>query len=149
METVSVGLGFHQIVLWAGERIEMSEMSDWNVWNIGLKSQYGIEMARWNVWRCGTSYRHIAILGHYHLYYHCGEFGKKCRLGRPRLSVSILVNTYGCLWVPQKLLKSCGGIFQTCRYKNHLHLFHPVLARKFLSLDTDIDNQIDAANGLW
>ena len=135
----------------------MSWWTDWNVRNVKLKClKYWIEIptqdwngARWNVWRCGTSYWHIG----------------------PFRAITICITIVAAIksadwpdhacqyqywWIliavcgsRQKLLKSCGGTFQTCRYKNHLHLFHPVLARKFLSLDTDIDNQIDAANGVW
>ena len=102
----------------------MSWRTDWNVRNVRLKClKYWIEIPiqDWNGALKRLAMRHElpahrAISGHYHLYYHCGR-DKKCRLARPRLSVSILVNTYGCLWVPQKLLKSCGGTFQTCRYK--------------------------------
>ena len=99
--------------------------TDWNVRNVKLKClKYWIEIpiqdwngARWNVWRCGTSSRHIGPFRAITICITIVARDKKCRLARPRLSVSILVNTYRCLWLQQKLLKSCGGTFQTCRYK--------------------------------
>ena len=92
--------------------IEMFEILDWNP-NTGLKWRALKRLAMRHKLPA-----HRAISGHYHLYYHCGESDKKCRLARLRLSVLILVNTYRCLWLGrQKLLKSCGGTFQTCRYK--------------------------------
>ena len=117
------GIGFHQIAVCAGERIEMSETSDWNVWNIGFNPR----LLDWNgplkrgARATGTSpFRAITICITTNvsrsiiasitivcrsmavLPLHCGEPSKKCRLARTRLSLSILVNSYGCLWQPAK-----------------------------------------------
>ena len=53
----------------------MCRRTDWNVWNVRLKClEYRIQSPpsglKWSVELWGTSYRHIAISGHYHLYYH-------------------------------------------------------------------------------
>ena len=109
------GIGFHQIALCAGERIEMSETSDWNVWNIGFNPR----LLDWNgplkrvaratgtspfraITICITNVSRIQFYLDAWPYYHCGGPGKKWRLARTRLSLSILVNSYGCLWQPAK-----------------------------------------------
>ena len=120
METVSVGLGFHQIVLWAGERIETSETSNWNVWNIGLKSQYRIEMAR--IETSGDAARATGTSVHF------GPLPSVLPLCWLPAIKSADWPDHACQyqywWIliavcgsRQKLLKSCGGTFQTCRYK--------------------------------
>ena len=96
----------------------MSETSNWNVWNIGLKSQYRIEMAR--VETSGDAARAPGTSGHF------GPLPSVLPLLPAIKSADWPDHACQCQywWIliavcgsRQKLLKSCGGTFQTCRYK--------------------------------